>query len=149
VNLAVKLPADCFDRTIAVAVVVWDDTTCRPPWRWQGNGQRSTITSAGSFRRVRTRVPRSCSATCGGLRYLLRAGAPDRARRNFQTSLAVARPLPAVAAAAATTCRKFVPVLEVHRLGWSDAEHDPQRLGVADLLGERWVEAGAALFDRP
>ena len=40
-----------------------------------------------------------------------------------------------------------VPGLEVHDLGAADAEQDAQHLRVGDPLGQRGVEAGAALLD--
>ena len=43
--------------------------------------------------------------------------------------------------------RFVVPGLEVHGLGWADAQQNPQHLGMGDSLCQRWIKAGAALFD--
>jgi hypothetical protein len=40
-----------------------------------------------------------------------------------------------------------LPCLKVHDLRSPDAKQDSQNLEIADLLGERWVQAGTANFD--
>ena len=41
-----------------------------------------------------------------------------------------------------------LPGLKVHGLAWADAQQDPQNFQVGHLLGERRIEAGAALLDK-
>jgi hypothetical protein len=41
----------------------------------------------------------------------------------------------------------IVPCLEVHGLAGPNAQQDSQGLQIGYFLGERWVQAGAALFD--
>src|SRR5437870_13191384 len=42
-----------------------------------------------------------------------------------------------------------MPGLKMGGLGWADTEQDAQHFQIGDSLGQRWVEAGAALLDIP
>ena len=44
--------------------------------------------------------------------------------------------------------RLVLPSLEVHCLGWADTEHDSQHFRIRDALGQRRIEAGAALLNK-
>jgi hypothetical protein len=42
-----------------------------------------------------------------------------------------------------------LPGLKVHCLGWADTEEDSQDFRTAYSLSKRWIQAGAALLDKP
>ena len=45
--------------------------------------------------------------------------------------------------------RLVVPDLKVRCLGWANTEQDAQHFRMGNPLSQRWIEAGAALFDKP